>query len=203
MRPRTGRGKRRPDAKLTAVQEDFLKAFELAGTVTGAARQVGIHRTTHYEWMALDKHGNRKNVAYAEAFENAEEAAVENMVTEARRRGMAGTPKYAGFYQGVPIEEIVLDPDGNPVIDPATKLPRRRPVMYREWSDNLLMFCIKAKRPEYRDKFEISGPGGQPLMQLEAARKIYQNVEKVMNDKNNSKSKRKGSSGAKIRNRKV
>jgi hypothetical protein len=53
--------------------------------------------------------------------------------------------------------QVVLDEQGQPRMTPAVR-PRK--------SDNLLMFLIKAKRPEYRDSAwfvpSSNGPGGDP-----------------------------------------
>ncbi len=75
-----------------------------------------------------------KNPRYAERFREAEEHAVQALETEARRRAMVGHDKPV-FYKGEPIAQI------------------------REFSDTLLIFLLKAKRPEiYRDRLYPDRP---------------------------------------------
>lgn len=79
------------------------------------------------------------NEAFAGSFEVAENAATDLLLQEARRRALDGIPEPTGWYKGV-----------------AGGIVRR-------YSDNLLMFLLKERRPEYRDKWEVTGAGGQPL----------------------------------------
>jgi hypothetical protein len=77
---------------------------------------------------------------FAKAKAEAEEEAVELLEGEARRRAYKGTLKPV-FYKG------------------------KRCGSIREYSDSLMMFIIKAKKPEYRDKVinEMTGPDGKPI----------------------------------------
>ena len=73
---------------------------------------------------------------YARAFSDAEEEAVQNLEAEARRRAVEGVDKPV-FYRGQAIGKI------------------------RDYSDLLLIFLLKAKRPElYRDRFDHSPRDG-------------------------------------------
>jgi hypothetical protein len=68
------------------------------------------------------------------------------MLLEARRRATQGI-KRKKFYKG----EAILDPQtGQPFIE-------------CEYSDALLMFLIKAHRPEYRDSFKHEHRGVEPM----------------------------------------
>ena len=84
------------------------------------------------------------NEKFAEAFRDAENASTDALVEEARRRGKDGVSEPVGWYQGRPGGYV------------------------QRYSDNLLMFTIKAMRPEYRDKWEVTGAGGQPIQVLVA-----------------------------------
>ena len=84
------------------------------------------------------------NPKYAAAFQEASDAATDALVKEARRRAVEGDVEPTGWYQG----------------KPGGYVTRR--------SDNLLMFVIKKERPEYRDKWEVTGAGGQPIQVLVA-----------------------------------
>ena len=76
----------------------------------------------------------RRNRRYAARFQEAEEHAIQALETEARRRAMVGIEKPI-FYKGQTITHI------------------------HSFSDGLLMFLLKAKRPDiYRDRGP-SGPG--------------------------------------------
>ena len=79
------------------------------------------------------------NLKYSEAFRQACDGATDQLVAEARRRAVTGVEEPVGWYKGVAGGTI------------------------RRFSDNLLMFLIKERRPEFRDKFELTGQGGQPL----------------------------------------
>lgn len=72
-------------------------------------------------------------------WKEAEELAVERMEAEADRRAVDGTDKPV-FYQGERCGEI------------------------REYSDSLLIFRLKARRPEvYRERFEHASDRDKPL----------------------------------------
>ena len=90
----------RADAKKRA-----LAAYAELGIVARACEAAGIARCTWYDWVNSDPE-------FAQAVREAEEAAIDSLEQEARRRAKAG-------------------------------------------SDVLLMFCLKAKRPEYRDRAQI------------------------------------------------
>lgn len=98
-------------------------------------------RSTHYEWLRADK-------VYAERFAEAQEDAIEFLEQEARRRAIVGVEQPV-VYQGRFCYET----------DPSTG--QRRQLAIRKYSDALLIFLLKAARPErYRDRFEHTGPEG-------------------------------------------
>lgn len=110
----------------------FLEQFKASGNVSSAARAVGLHRDTHYEWLKTDP-------AYALAFKDAEEAAIDVLETEARRRALLGIDKPI-YFQGKKVDTI------------------------KEYSDTLLIFLLKGRRPEvYRERFEHMGRNGGPI----------------------------------------
>ena len=109
-------GNSRPATKFSACA---------ASLVTQAAKQAGVGRRTHYDWLKADP-------SYQAQFEDLEEAVTETLEQEARRRGSEGTLKPV-FYQGKGCGEI------------------------REYSDTLLIFMLKARRPEtYRERSDIN-----------------------------------------------
>ncbi len=81
---------------------------------------------------------------YKRRWELAQAAANESLVVEATRRARDG------YEQGVYYEGV-------------------RVATERKYSDGLLMFLIKGRMPEYRDRYEVGGIGGGPV-QVEAVR---------------------------------
>jgi hypothetical protein len=138
--------------KSDAAQQAFLQAFATCGIVTHAADIAGVSRARHYEWL-LDPE-------YADAFDQAGQAATDLLVAEARRRATQGTEK-AVMYEGHRCYELKPDPD-NPGKYTADM---DRPILNREYSDSLLMFLIKKADPSYREnsKVEHTGKDGAPL----------------------------------------
>ena len=88
--------------------------------------------------------------AFAKAWEEAMDVSCDLLEEEARRRA----------YEG--LERKKFNRSGKPIKDPAT----RRQYVEREYSDTLLIFLLKAHRPDkYRENFrhELSGPGGASI----------------------------------------
>ncbi len=128
----------------------FLQAYSTCGNVTQAARIAGVDRATHYVWLETDEQ-------YAEAFQQAQEAAADYLEQEAWRRATQGVEQDV-FYKDKKI---------------ATK---------REYSDTLLIFLLKGIRPDkYKERAqtELTGPGGGPVkvdMSPEELAKLYELV---------------------------
>ena len=102
----------------------FIEAFRKAGTIWGAARAVGISRGSVYDWKENDPE-------FAQAFQEADEEITELLETTAIQRAVEGVSQPV-VYKG----RVVRDKDGQPV------------EARREHSDALLMFLLKARRPE-------------------------------------------------------
>lgn len=118
----------------------FLKGLRETGVVSYACKMSGIGHSTAYEWRSADE-------AFAKAWDEALEEALDLLELEARRRAHDGLIKKKFGKQG------------QPIIDPATG----QQYFEREYSDTLLIFLMKGGRPEkYRERTqtEISGPGG-------------------------------------------
>ena len=81
-----------------------------------------------------------KQPAYAEAFADAREEACDALKSEAWRRAVKGVVKPI-YYQGDIVGTV------------------------KEYSDNLLMFLMKAAMPEYRDNVKIEHDGSAELLQ--------------------------------------
>ena len=139
--------------------------------MTASCKKAGYGRTSVFEWK-------RDNEEFAARYQDADDQAVERMEEEADRRAVEGFEKPV-FYQGQPVGQW-FDADGRPCLaDSVDANGEPRAVRFkryevREFSDTLLMFRLKAKRPDhYREnsKIEHNGPGGGSLLggALEAA----------------------------------
>ena len=104
----------------------FLAAYRETGNITRAALMAKVSRGRHYDWLEQGK-------AYSEAFEDAQEHAVETLEEEARRRAMFGVEQPV-FYKGEVCGSV------------------------RKYSDVLLIFLLKGLRPEvYRENRHLTG----------------------------------------------
>jgi len=103
----------------------FLKELSQCGNVTQSAAAAGIGRRSVYR-------ARKRSETFAKQWDEAEQLGVEALLDEARRRAVQGT-----------VTDWMTDKDGN-----------RVPAKIR-YSDNLLMFLIKARKPEYRDRQQI------------------------------------------------
>jgi len=80
-----------------------------------------------------------EDVNFAEAWEDSLQQATDRLIEEARRRAYEGVEEPV-FYQGETCGHI------------------------RKYSDSLLMFLIKGRRPEYAtERRELSGRDGKPI----------------------------------------
>jgi len=121
----------------------FLAAYETCGNVAQSCRAAKINRRAHYEWL-------KSEPAYAEKFEASSEIAADGLEEEARIRATQGLRQYKFDSKGLPIKHPVT---GEP---------------YYEYSrsDTLLIFLLKAARPEkYRERVEqrLTGDDGGPV----------------------------------------
>jgi hypothetical protein len=113
-------------------RERFLELFAATGNVTRSAERIGATARGLYLLR-------RRDDAFREAWEEAEEIAADRLEEEARRRAIEG------------VEEPVVS-GGQLVLDAAG-----RPITVRRYSDPLLLALMKAHRPE---KFHAKGQGG-------------------------------------------
>lgn len=97
-------------------RDDFLKTLAATGNVSLAAEAAGMSRQALYRLR-------RNDAAFAEAWAEALEEAVDALDAEARRRAVQGTCRPV-FYRGQVVGEV------------------------RHYSDAMLMFLLRAHRPE-------------------------------------------------------
>lgn len=116
----------RKGERMTGWEDDFIRALTDTGIVRVAAEMTGINPNTAYRLKATDK-------AFAARFEEALQQATQLLIAEAIRRGRDGVERRKTiYYQGAKVGEEV----------------------HREYSDNLLMFLIKALDPRFRDSVD-------------------------------------------------
>jgi hypothetical protein len=136
---RIRRGKR--DKIIQGKKTAFLEAYEKLGTITHACLAAGITRQTHYDWLEGDS-------SYGILFDQAELAATDGLLLEARRRAKDGIEEPV-IYQGKMCGTLV-NMAGKPVTDP-NEAESFIPLTVNKKSDILLMFMIKGKDSRYRD----------------------------------------------------
>jgi hypothetical protein len=118
----------------------FLEVIARTGNITVAAREAGIRRTLHYQiWL--------KDPEYAAAFEEASETASDLLIEEARRRAQEGWDEPV-IYQGE--QAYVKEWNAETRQFEMTQTP----LAVRKYDSLLLMFLIKARRPEYRESWK-------------------------------------------------
>lgn len=109
----------------------FLATFRLTGNVTIACQEVGVHRSTIYDWREQDP-------AFVLAMEQARVEASDLLEEEARRRAVVGTEEPV-------FGRVGRDQDGEIGA-------------IRRYSDSLLIFLLKGNRPDkFRERIEHSG----------------------------------------------
>ena len=124
-------------AQTTHYKAAFLESFRKRGIILAACRETGVTRDTVRFWRTNDP---KFEAAYLEA----EIESTEVMEQEALRRGVDGLTRKK-FDKG------------EPLIDPETG----RQYVEREYSDSLLMFMLKARKPStYREPRQGSAPEG-------------------------------------------
>lgn len=121
-------------------QHIFLKIYAECGNLTVAAVGAQIDVRAHYKWLEDEE--------YRTAFDTARNTALDLLEAEARRRAIEGDEEPAVYQGGLCYERLANG--------------RKKQIVYKRKSDNLLMFLLKAGRPEqYRDtwKGEIKHSG--------------------------------------------
>ncbi len=129
----------------------FLSALAATANVSASCLAAGIARNTVYLRRDADE-------GFAKRMADALEDAVDDLELEARRRARDGLRRVK-FHQGDPILVPLFREDGLPALDErgAAVLV---PYVEHEYSDTLMIFLLKAHRPEkYREnvKVEVTG----------------------------------------------
>lgn len=127
-------------------QENFLRQFAVIHNVTQAAQLAGIDRVRHYEWMA----NGTKYPDYPARFEAAKQQALDHIRGAIMRRGVHGwdEPVY-----GTVVDQKTGKSKGTGVVGHV-----------RKFSDKMAELAAKAHLPEFKEKLELTGPGGGPVL---------------------------------------
>lgn len=126
----------------------FLHAFGIIGRVSFAAKEAGIRRELHYDWLKADPD-------YVKAFKLAERMAGEALRDEAMRRAHKGV-KEPVLYQGQQVKVEVVDRETGEV--------KLEPLYRVKYSDTLLMFLLEGLVPEtFHERKEIAHKTPEPV----------------------------------------
>jgi len=140
--------------KASVWKPAFLAALRETGNVTQSAEIAGITREGVYK-------ARRRSNKFAEDWDSALEYATDALEREARRRAMQGVRRLK-FHQGEMITIPLRDEDGKIVKDKDDQTVYV-PYEQHEYSDTLLIFLLKAHRPEkFMQRSDITS-GGKPL----------------------------------------
>jgi hypothetical protein len=144
-------------------KEPFLEALRRVPVVQHACDAVGILRCTAYRARISDKD-------FAEAWEDAMEAGVDEAEREAFRRAVQGYEEPV-IYQGIVSQTALRDAKGEVVRDAAGEIVAV-PLTVRKYSDALMGLILKGRRKKvYADRTELTGAdGGALAMTDETAR---------------------------------
>jgi hypothetical protein len=126
--------------KLTRADKKtlFLKKYMELGTIEQAAKETAVTRMTPYNWLSSDKDFK---VRFEKVKPIGKGVYLGVLEDEARRRAVDGVLEGV-YYQGELVDHV------------------------RKFSDVLLIVLLKANAPEkYRERQEITGAGGLPLLQ--------------------------------------
>lgn len=123
---RRRQGKRMKAKERTLAQQAFLAHFAETANVRYSCEASGIDRSTFYQWLEMDE-------VFSLAYHHTVPDANDVLFSEAWRRAVKGTEE--------------------PVVSMGTVVFHSgKPLTVRKYSDALLMFLMKARMPEYRDK---------------------------------------------------
>lgn len=148
---------------INAWKTEFLAALSRVPVVQYACNAVGIERCTAYRARLADKD-------FAEAWEEAMEAGIDQAEQEAFRRAVQGFEEPV-IYQGIVSTTVLRDAQGEPVLDASGEMVRV-PLTVRKHSDALMGLILKGRRKKlYADRTELTGAdGGALAMTDETAR---------------------------------
>lgn len=127
-------------------EKAFLASLSTLGVVAAACEATGVSRSTVYEHRATHRD-------FAEQWRQAVEDAADRAETEAIRRAIEGDREPV-LYRGKPVW-IHVDEQGE-LVPEGTPGATLKPLLRTTRSDLLLIFTLKALRPEkFRDRYDV------------------------------------------------
>ncbi len=127
------------------AQKRFLEAYREYGTVRAGLGFAQVSRATFAKWHETD-------LVFRALFEEAQQDYNDKLKGEVHRRAVEGVRKeHRSYFRGE-------------LVDQWHEL---------EYSDNLLMFQVKSRMPEYRDKVDANGEGKGAQIPWEALRDLW------------------------------
>jgi hypothetical protein len=168
-RKRTRKSYPRNRHLLTAKKDAFLSALRQGLTATGAAELAKVSRECVYAHRACSQ-------PFRRAWDKALEAGTDRLEEEARRRAAVGLLRKK-FH------------NGDPIIDPDTG----KQYSEREYSDTLLIFLLKGRRPEkFRDNLNVTGKLAQDIVtRQKTPEEVCRDIEKAAADEAAEREKEK------------
>jgi hypothetical protein len=128
----------------------FLHLLASEGVVSSAANLCGVHLATVYR-------ERERNPEFGDAWKAALDVATDTMEREARRRAIEGVNEPV-VYQGQ-LAYVAVDAKGE-YCPPDAPGARLIPLTVKKFSDTLLIFLLKGRRPEvFGDKATITHDG--------------------------------------------
>lgn len=130
-------------------EQAFLASLSNNGLVATACLAAGVARSTVYERRSI-------NAEFSQAWNDAQDHALGRAEAEALRRAIDGD-RQPVLHNGKPV--FVWKDEQGEIVPEGTLASRQLPLMRTSRSDLLLIFTLKALRPEkYRD--QVSPVGG-------------------------------------------
>lgn len=147
-------------------KQAFIEALAKCGNVREACIVSGVPRQTVYGWQKSD-------AEFAQAWADALDEAADRMEREAFRRAVEGLNEpltHNGQFTYVYTEkldengEVMCNQNGTPIMVPVRdEQGNKKIATVKKYSDTLLIFLLKAARPEkYRDRSETRHVGLTP-----------------------------------------
>jgi len=147
-------------------RETFLLKLREGLSISAACRFANISRATVYRWRESDED-------FLLAWEDAEEEGTDLLEDEAKRRAEQGVTKLV-MHEGKPIV-IGFNKQGQHCLPEADECVRTELLRESKYSDTLMIFLLKARRPKkYSEKHQLEGPGPDGALIV--------NVNKAMSD---------------------
>lgn len=134
--------------KITA----FLAAIRQYPNITVAAKAARIHPSSHYEKL-------KRSDVYKRTFEDAYRQGLDAVADVAMERATFGWDEPI-VYQGSFCYPEIWDAENHRWIPDQTKPP----LTQRKIDNRLLEFMLERRHPNFREKAEVSGPLGGPLI---------------------------------------